>query len=369
MAASPLSGPHWYYGSFIGAAAAPPAFSNNAISAATSKVALVFQVPKTGTLEHIEFMTGTVRAGATTSFQLSWQDLDTTAGNPDGSVDQYTTVAGATMASNIWLQPGKMTNDGTSTGAQRAVTRGDFLACVIEFSVFNTGNSFAMATPGVEQSNHWSAGGFPYYSRFVSPNWTAFASSVPNAILKYSDASYESIGASVFPIATFATDAINTGTTPDEVGNIFQVPIGCSIKGVTFFADTDGDYTVILYDSNSNILTSQAVDKDYRGGATGTIKTVYFPASITLTANTDYRLAIQPSTATSLTLYSYTTPGTTWAGLNPGGVTWKYTTRTDAGAWTDTSEKTIWMLLHIDGFSATNIVAARVFPASPVATS
>jgi len=369
LAASPLSGAPWYYGSWIGTTGTVPVFNNSiTITTATGKAAHIFQIPKTGTLEHVEFMTGTVSAGSTTSFKLSWQDLDTATGAPDGTADQYTSVLGGTMTSNTWIQPGKMTNDGTSTGTQRSVTRGDFLACVIEFDIFNTGNSFALATPGEVAGDHWSAGGFPFLKRFVSPSWTDFTSTVPNAILKYSDGSYENIGTSVFPIATFATNVINTGTTPDEVGNLFQVPVGCSIKGVTFWVDGDGDYTVVLYDSTSNILTSVTIDKDYRSATAAAITTVYFPTSVTLSANTDYRIAILPTTATSLTVYSYTTPGATWTSLNPGGTTWKHSTRTNAGAWTDTADKTIWMLLHIDGFSTTNIVAARVFPASPVAT-
>src|SRR3989304_561487 len=63
------------------------------IDAAAEKVAFIFKVPKTGTLESVSFVLGPVTTGDT--LKISFQDVDVATGNPDGSGDAVTLVGRA----------------------------------------------------------------------------------------------------------------------------------------------------------------------------------------------------------------------------------------------------------------------------------
>lgn len=133
---------------------------------------------------------------------------------------------------------------------------------------------------------------------------------------------------------------IRSNTTPDEVGNVFQLPVAMTCFGAKFAAvsaswGSAATADVILYDVNDNVLASCSItDKDQVDDA-NTISV--FWDSVNLVANTSYRLALRPNVSTNGDIYTpkWTFESAAALAAIPCGDMWQYTSRTDAGAWTD----------------------------------
>ena len=288
--------------------------------------AVILRIPRTGTLSKVHFLCGTV---GTTNYtaRISFQDIDLTSGFPDGTVDQYRTW---TPSSNTFISTGLITSDGTDTGTQRSVTAGNLLAVVWDFSAYTSG-SYTI--------NHHALTGaqsFPYHTTWE----TAWAKSVTKGFyslaLEYSDGTIVLPDDCIPYASTFRTDTINTGTTPDESGIVITMPFEAECSGFNVFSDLDGNADVCLYDGGSTILRSQSLDLDVRlGTASGWFIGSWAP--IVLGRGQTYRLTVLPTSATSLAIYGHSFPSQAWADRCLGGAGVGYrTTRTDAGAWTDT---------------------------------
>jgi hypothetical protein len=115
------------------------------IDASGEKFVFVFRAPKTGNLSKATFCISSVITAE--DLKVSWQDVDGTTGNPDGTVDQYRVFAKAGITAATLIQTGIISSDGTDGGSKRAVTIGDWVACVIEFNSAIGSVTFSM--PGI----------------------------------------------------------------------------------------------------------------------------------------------------------------------------------------------------------------------------
>jgi hypothetical protein len=322
--------------------AAPGFGTTGTIDASAEKWAYVFQAPTAGVIDKVEFRLGAVTLGGSSVFRVSLQTVDTTTGNPDGSQDQYRDMT--SLTANAWNVPGLMTSDGTDTGTKRTVSRGEILAVVFEYQTFTAADSVvvsAMSTGNVTESMM----NLPYCALFTA-SWSK-VHMLPLFALKYNDGAYR------FPVGTMPGSALNTtafasNSTPDERGLLFQVPFPVQLEGIFLRGDIDNDADVVLYDSGSSALATVSLDSSIRSSANGQWFNYIFSSVVDLDADTDYRLALKPTTTSNATLYDWDA-GVSLANFI-GGSTWKYTTRTDAGAWTDTSDKRPWMGLILGGF-------------------
>ena len=142
------------------------------------------------------------------------------------------------------------------------------------------------------------------------------------------------------PLNTSGFYDVNTGTTPDEVALKFKFPFPVKIKGwygrITPAAG--GDFQAILYDSDgTTALQTISYDGDIRlSNATGNYID-YFSSSQAILKDTFYRLAVKPTTTTTITLGGNTHTAAAILDALPGGQNLHESTRTDAGAWTDTT--------------------------------
>lgn len=328
-----------------------PAFAQLLCDASGEKAAVVFRVPKTGTLDKFEFMTGTVTVNASSQIRCSFEDVSAANGDPDGTQDQYRDIAGSAMVSSGWNVPGLMTSDGTDTGVKRAVTRGQVLAAVVGYSTFTAADIVNVST----LSNFPTVVGFPYADHLVGvPAWSK-QTNYPVIALKYNDGTYEYLGVNVWPISAFNTLTLNTGTSPDEIGNIFQCPFPCRASGARVMINTAGagrDFDVVLYDSDgTTALQTINVDADIQRNAGGIwVDDLLFSATQVLLANTNYRVVIKPTTASNINAYDVTVAAAAIMDAFPGGQNWQRTERTDAGAWTQTTTKRVMIGMLFDGF-------------------
>lgn len=315
-------------------------FAGITIDASGEKAAFIFRVPKTGTLDKAE-----IKINAVTSAQaikLSFQDVDTTTGFPDGTADQYRVIASGSVSA-AWMVPGLMTSDGTDGGSKRSVTRGDLLALVIEFD--STAGNLDVA--GTNSTTYLLNTDF-YTAQFTAA-WAKLTNRSPVFALKYNDGTYAFVGGDNFPIsgALPLTTTYNSGSTPDERGIMFQFPFKCAVGGAWFVADVDNVADLVLYDSDgSTPLATCSLDPDVRGTTSGSPSFARFASDITLSAGTNYRLVLKPTSGSSIGIREFTINAAAIMDSFEGGQSIHHTSRTDAGAWTqDTSRRAFMGLL------------------------
>ena len=140
----------------------------------------------------------------------------------------------------------------------------------------------------------------------------------------------------------------DSADTPDEVGNLFTLPFGATIRGVHIpglGADSNTPWQVVLYDALDNVLASATVDDEDK---IGTLEFDQYVAPTAVLAETSYRVVLKPTSGTAriqVPTFTYTAAADR-AGL-PEGARWQKTERTNAGAWTDTDTALTYMALWL----------------------
>ena len=313
------------------------------MDASAEKVAVVFRAPKAGTLARIGFRTGTVTTGDT--LKVSFQDVSTADGNPDGTPDQFRTQAVGDGDDNVWFRSGLVTSDGTNGGTLRTVVRGELVAAVIEFDSFVAGN-LNIASTALLASD--TLGG-SYLTHFTAA-WAKSRAVSAAVAVEYDDGSFGYIP-NTLPAVTKTSTNFNSGSTPDEVALKFSHPVPLRVNGFWFASAVSGDFDVILYDSDgTTALATFTGDKDVSTPSTAAaLFAAPFSASVSLLANTFYRIALRPSTVTNCSRIDFTVNAAAVLDQMSGGQNFHYSERTNAGAWTDTTTKRPLLGVIVDG--------------------
>jgi hypothetical protein len=323
-----------------------PTLASFLLDASSEKFAMIFPVPRTGTLNKFEFRLGTVTQAPGNGLKCSFQDISASNGDPDGAIDQYRVVTTG-LSSNTWVTPGLITSDGTDTGTKRSVTRGDLLAAVIEFESFTAGDSLNISALDLVATGSGLYELRPYCDHFTA-SWSKQWKGAVIA-LQYSDLSYEFLATPWYPISALNAQSYANNSTPDERGLYFRFPFpvklgGCWLRCIAGAGDAD----VVLYDSDgSTALATVSIDKDQVGFTNGRSIFVRFPSDVQLSANTNYRLTFKPTSAVAVSLYDFEVVDASYMDAVEGGSSWYYTERTDAGSWTETTTKRPWIGLLV----------------------
>ncbi len=319
------------------------------LDAANEKSAAVFQAPKSGNISKIHWRTGTVSVtSGPLNFDVRLETLGSD-GNPTGTlIDSPTNNARANQAvadtdDNTYFKT-------TLTSAQ-AVTKGDIICGVISAPASGT---FSVVVSGISLNTLYpSALGLPKFMNYVgTPAWASL-NNIQIFALEYDDGTIE-CPQEAYPVKTFSTISISTSTTPDEIGNIINVPFGCRVSGAWMCGSIPNTATfkVKLIDSDGSTIATGcefSMDDDYLRAKSAAIPIgVLFSGSKVLTKNTDYRIIIEPLTTTSLTVYEMEFDSAAALNSCPGGSSVHRTERTNAGAWSQTTTKRIQIGVMID---------------------
>jgi hypothetical protein len=305
------------------------------------------RAPKAGNVHKLDFRTNTVTTGATIEVRL--ETVDATTGLPTGTLFGTNTnnasvvIAGAD--DSTWFA--------VALTADAAVTLGDVVAIVFK----NPSSSFGNMEVGAYTADSQSSSGY-----VVSQAAAKVTAVNPLAALEYDDGTYSYIPG-VWPVETFTTVSFNNTSTPDEIGLRFSIPFPARIAGAWFWMDGDsGPFSVHLYGSDgaTNLFTAVAIDNDQisQASTTGGIMFVKFSPQ-TLTASTNYRLVLEPTSATNISLFTFdvdTTVGAALLDAYPGGDEFHYTTAKNPAAegdWTQTLTRRPFIGLLFDQVSNT----------------
>lgn len=311
-----------------------PVLVNQLIDATSEKAAVVCFAPKTGTIDKVALRTGTVSTGDTVNVRLETVSL--TTGDPTGTLlgtDSNKTQVIADTDDNKWFL--------TTLTTGVAVTKGDIFAVVIaNGSVPGNINisGFRLDTNDVVYGDLFAGAG---------PSWTKQANAMVTAF-EYDDGTYAH-AQGVAPVKLLNNMSIDTGTTPDEIGIIFQVPFASRAAGFWIIADLDGDADIVLYDSDgTSVLQSFSLDKDLQfSGAVRPLAGVFSGGSV-LTKDTNYRLVAKPTSLTNIVLREIEVDIAAQMDAMPAGQNFHRTERTDAGSWTQTTMKIPLMGILLD---------------------
>lgn len=155
----------------------------------------------------------------------------------------------------------------------------------------------------------------------------------------------------------------NAGSSPNQRGMKFKLPTSlCTtfkVVGVRMGVgptNSAATWDLNLYDSSNNVLQNRSyTNQEAYNSNSLLMRDYYFDESslIALSANTDYRIAVQGTHATlgCMTYIETSSIANCSSAFIPDG-TFHLTTRTGTGAWTDTTTSWMPMQLIIDDFTA-----------------
>jgi hypothetical protein len=323
--------PHvWYRGGTT-------TFSTATLDADGEKYAWIFQAPKSGTIDRLAFRTGVITTGGTVDVRL--ETVSDTTGDPSGSLQATNTNAALAIADgddSIWKE--------ATLTAGATVTKGDVLAAVLVVATGFSGNLTSMGNV-MDYGAGWQ---FPYDDHFAGGAWTK-GGQAACWVVRYNDGTYPPIG--TVPALSISNSPFNSGSSPDERGLYFQLPYPCRLSGCIMLAAFAGGGTIKVYDSDgSTVLTSLVRDPDQNVNTNVGPGRYLFPTSVELEASTNYRLTLLPSSVTDNNLTTITVSDAAMLDALDGGQNFHLTTRTDGGAWSQTTTQRPMIHLLLDAF-------------------
>lgn len=299
----------------------------------------VLQATRTCDISSIHFRTGTVTTGGT--LPVSVQTVDLTNGEPSGTnFDTDTDVDVVIDTTDNVFYEAELTADAS-------VTQGDFFGVRIDWG---TGVDAQLDIGGANFGPE--TGGVNYPVSFIDSTVTKSGQRHPNLAVECSDGTFMVLPGT-YPLISVNIPSVSNASTPDEYGNVFQLPMSVIVCGAAYVVNNTSEvnFELSLYDSADTELVDMAVDGDVTA-TTGNTEAgqVYFDANVTLAANTVYRLTIRPTEATTIQLYESNNNTEQFMNAMPFANKIYKTTRTDSGAWTDDASRRVMVALMVCGF-------------------
>jgi len=312
-------------------------WKNFVIDAAGEKVAFIFRAGKTGTIDRVGFATRAVTSSQPLRVRL--ETVSPTTGNPTGTL----IAAGAsgtiaTPAANNFYE--------VTLDTPPSVTINNYIAVVIDFP----------ESAGNLQIAGWDTGTstgdiaqLPYCDHFFSAAWTK-QKFIPICSIRYNDTTYPFNG--MLPLKNQSEIGINTGSTPDEVGIKFQLPVTTKIKGLWLYIYLREPLTLKIYNESDVLLDSVAYDPDITSDISAGWNIWLFNSSITLEKNKVYRITVLPTTANDVFVQYIEVNINDMLEQFTANKNFIQTTRTDGGAWSDSNIRRPYWGLILDAIDS-----------------
>ncbi len=302
------------------------------MDASGEKVAFIFRAPKTGTIDKIGFLVRAVTSSQSLDVRL--ETVNATTGDPTGTLI-------AAGASGVVASPAANTFYEVTLTTPPSVTVNDYIAVVIQFT--STVGNLQIAAWDTQTSTGDYAQ-LPYCDHYTT-SW-AKQKFIPICSVRYNDTTYPVNG--MLPLKNQSEIGLNTGSTPDEVGMKFQLPIRTKIKGLWLFTYLRYPLTLKLYDENDSLVDSVTLDPDITSDSAAGWQLWFFNSSIILSKNKTYRITVLPTTASDIFVQYIETNLNSMLTQLTADENFIWTQRTNAGAWTDTNTRRPYWGLILD---------------------
>lgn len=309
-------------------------------------LAWVFKIPKTGTLKKIGLHLATVAVADTINVRI--ETVDDTTGLPTGTLyvaDATGALESPGSGNGYWVAING------STGV--SVTKGDIVAVRLQLDYVD-GN--LVLWHSISNLSPTAVCGFPYLATYTGGTGAKLASSsIISTGLIYSDGIVQLPGAMFF--STVAATTFANNANPNYRGLKIVMPFTARCVGAWVYADSDAASNLILYGSDgaTAMQTLAFPDSDIRSSANNTLHRYLFDTPQTLNKDSIYRLIIQPTTTTSVSISTITfLDDSPYYGVDqlPLGQNAVYTTANgtpaNEGSWTNDLNKRPIMGLILD---------------------
>ena len=323
----------WPGNSIIGGVTNPSFSTRTTVDASGEYHAIVTQAQEDMSISHIGWYNGGVAGSPTADIRI--ETVTASTGLPSGTLwATNTNVVTGTLTANTWVV--------YALGATATILRGQLYA--VKF-LYNSGTSFNF----VEYSSSGAIG----ISAALNTGTPSLATSgvmAPIGLGSSSTAMYLVPG--LRPINGLSNTSFNN-TSGGRRGVRFQVPFACRLRGVRFMkaiAQT-GDFNFGVWDNGGTEVGSSITASDFSAfnGTNAGWHELMFDSAPSLSANTNYRVALEPTSSTNVNMYHMTAASNALFSGNPGGSTAHLTTYTTGGGWDDSATTTVpWFDLLLD---------------------
>jgi hypothetical protein len=268
---------------------------SSAALVASGRLGFNFQAVKTGTIDRVLWQSGTASGSPTVDVRL--ETIGT--GSPSGTLfGTNTNVVTGTVASNTAYE--------STLTAGASVTQGDFLSLVW---AYNSGTSIQIALATLVNSMQLN---LPQIS--TAGSYSLIAGRLPYAAIRYSDGTY-------CPIApggvAYGIGSTTSQYTSGEKGLRFRFLNPVRASGFWTTHDPDVDVVYNLYAdstaSGGTAIRSLAVATNRFIQKNAVVSQYSFSSSVTLSANTWYRLVGLPSGGVGTRFSINTIPSASYA--------------------------------------------------------
>lgn len=277
----------------------PSYFGSVTLDAAEEFLALIIQVPKSGTLKKIGWYCGTV-SGTSYTLKISVEAVAESVGQPVATTNTSKTLyaSGAESAdiTNLSSNANNFTSINGSSGI--SVTAGDLIA--ITFRLIAASDSSIALTRGVSIFTIGSGINAPYSAAYINGAWN-LSSNAPAIDLEYSDGI--SVPDNCHVVSTNVSNQFNSSTNPNRRGIKFRYPFRCRITGLLFIGDIDYATDILMYDSDEYTVVSGfpiTINPLKRRVVDYGLYNITLSSRVTIEANTWYRIVLLPTTTSSI---------------------------------------------------------------------
>jgi hypothetical protein len=344
-----------------GAGAAPAIGASYAVEHVGGyAIGAVYRAQEPATITHLGFLVN-ARAGTPPTYRISLQSVSSTTAFPTGTV-----LGGGTPASGTFTPPADTTWNNTfqwvALSNAYTCTRGQLFAIVIEHSSGTiNGSNYTTFSPNYNINLDVATTGFPYVVAAAAAGpatWSIHTAFRPTFAYKSASRVYER------PVETISVLGYSSDSSPDEYAMTFTIPSGwCTsytVAGVRIDMQSPANGKTILVNlySGTTVLQTCTWDTDNQRGAgeSGRLFEFWFQDTTltALTPGTQYRIGFQPQdTGTTIGWYYATVGSNNNLSGWPGGAGCYQSSRTNAGAWTDSDSTRPWVELILGDITST----------------
>lgn len=279
-----------------------------------------FCIPQTGTVTGMKFATQTVTTGCV--IRGSLQTLS-------GAINTGTLIdANAAGTVTVANTDDNVIKTVTFAG-NVSVTKGDCVAGVLDIS---SGTPSALQ---IRTSANYAPTSLPY-SHKVQTGAGAFSTNIVNMCLTYDTGDVGIAGAMLYQASI--SPSISSSTTPDELGMKFTMPYSARTDGFVFKVATSATFQacdINLYDSSNSVVATTSLDGNaIKGTGINGWLTGFWNTEANLLKGRTYRVVLTPTTTTTWTNIIQESSGVVVFPV-AGDTAPAFTSRVDAGSWTD----------------------------------